>query len=789
MIVANSKSCLLAATSLLVLSLAAPVMAQEAEPGGAANLGEIIVTAQKREQASTEVPIALTAYTGEFLDEIGVQEFEELSLFVPGFEVQNQSPNNPGFVIRGITSDSGEATTEPRVSVFQDGVSISRSRGSYIELFDNERIEIAKGPQSTLYGRGALIGAVNVVQNKAQLGEYGGDARVEVGNDGYYLLGGAMNLPLAEGLAVRLSGRIKQRDGYVENLLGGEDFNSTDTQAYRVALRGQLGENLRADVIVNVQFDNPSGTSFKSLTFNPTNPDTGVVIGDLGRNSGAALTTAPGFENDQPLGLDREVYGVTGLLEYTINDAFSLSSITAFRQFDGTEVFDPDGFSLDALVFAEDAQGDMASQELRLNYDAGGPITAFAGVSYFWEKGSQRVPLRINERVFALLNTGGLPRPNGLSQTVINSIPTLRPLKTNHLETFTNFGETEAIDVFADATWAVTDRLELTAGVRFTTEDKESGYGAQLNNGGSVLGGSTPTVARGVIVQPTALNRPQFQSVEDDGVTYRAVARYELAETLNVYASYATGRRPVVLSVAAPTAPGGNVRFMELPSEEVESIEIGAKGEFFDRTLTLEGSVYNYGYENFQTSIRNAAGQLVTINAGEASSYGYEGQGSWRPSDNFSAFATYAYNHSRFDVGAFEGNRFRLSPDHSWSVGARISVNALGGEFAAVPTYTWQSKVFFDNNNDEVAPLPPGQTAPLPTADLIVDEFQDSYGLLNLRLSYAPDNADWKVEAFASNLLDEEYIKDAGNTGDAFGIPTFIAGEPRYYGVGFSVQY
>lgn len=778
---ANTKSCLLAATSLLGLAFAFPAAAQVADQGGVANLGEIIVTAQKREQSSTDVPIALTAYSGEFLKEIGVQEFEELSLFVPGFEVQNQSPNNPGFVIRGITSDSGEATTEPRVSVFQDGVSISRSRGSYIELFDNERIEIAKGPQSTLYGRGALIGAVNVVQNKARLGEFGGDAEVEVGNYGYYMVGGALNLPLAEGLALRVSGRIKKRDGFVEDLLSGDDFNSTDTTAFRVALRGQLGPKLTADVIVNVQFDDPSGTSFKSLTFLPTDPITGAVIGDLGRNSGAALTTAPGFENDQPLGLDREVYGVTALMEYEISDAFSLSSITAFRQFQGTEVFDPDGFALDVFVFAEDAEGKMASQELRLNYDAGGPVTAFAGVSYFWEKGSQRVPLRTNERAFALLNTpGGLPRPNGLSQTIINSIPSLLPLKTNHLETFTNFGETRAYDVFADATWAVTDRLELTAGVRFTSEEKESGYGAQLNNGGSVLGRSTPTVPRGLIVQPTAMGRPEFQSIEDDGITYRVVGRYELADNFNVYASYATGRRPVVLAVSGPTAPGGSVRFSELPSEEVESIEIGAKGEFFDRTLTLEGSVYNYGYENFQTTIRNDAGQFVSINAGEASSYGYEGQGSWRPVDNFTAFVTYAYNHSRFDIGAFEGNRFRLSPDHTLSLGARVSAKVLGGEVAAVPTYTWQSKVFFDNNNDR---------PDLQAVDRIVDEFQDSYGLLNLRLSYTPDNANWQVMAFGSNLLDEDYIKDAGNTGDAFGIATFIGGEPRYFGVGFSVSY
>jgi outer membrane receptor protein involved in Fe transport len=136
----------------------AQTSAQDAAP--AAELGEIVVTAQLREQDPIEVPFALTAYSGEFLSDLGVQEFDQLSAFVPGFLVQNQSPNNAGFVMRGITSDSGAATAEPRVSVFQDGVSISKSRGSYVELFDMERVEVSKGPQSTLYGRGALIGAV-----------------------------------------------------------------------------------------------------------------------------------------------------------------------------------------------------------------------------------------------------------------------------------------------------------------------------------------------------------------------------------------------------------------------------------------------------------------------------------------------------------------------------------------------------------------------------------------------------------------------------------------------------
>ncbi|MDZ4364068.1 Plug domain-containing protein, partial [Brevundimonas sp.] len=131
--------------SVLALSWAAASAVAAQSQDEATSVDEIIVTAQLREQDPIEVPFALTAYSGETLRDLGVQEFEQLSAFVPGFLVQNQSPNNPGFVMRGITSDSTDSSAEARVSVFQDGVSISKSRGSYIELFDLERVEIAKG--------------------------------------------------------------------------------------------------------------------------------------------------------------------------------------------------------------------------------------------------------------------------------------------------------------------------------------------------------------------------------------------------------------------------------------------------------------------------------------------------------------------------------------------------------------------------------------------------------------------------------------------------------------------
>ncbi len=783
--------CTVCTSALLPFSGANAQVAGGQAPA-ASYIEELIVTAQKREQRTLDVPIALTAYTGAFLDEIGVQEFEELSLFVPGFEVQNQSPNNPGFVMRGITSDDGGATVEPRVSVFQDGVSVSKSRGSYIELFDNARIEVAKGPQSTLFGRSALIGAVNIVQNKADPGGFAAAAKLEAGNFNYSGLEAMVNVPLSSTLAVRFAGRVKKRDGFVENVLGGRDFGSTDTNAYRAVIKWRPSDNLDADLIFNFEENNPSGTSFKSLTYLPTDPLTGKVLGDLGRNSGAALASSDGFAGGRDLGLERTTWGVTGLVDYRISDTLRLSSISAFRRFKSLEVFDPDGFSLPLFVFAEDARGDQYSQEFRINYDGGERLSAFAGVGYFYEDGSQAVPLQYNERVFAARNAPlagllGFTPPNVPSINTINSAAAVSTLKLVHRETFENYGRTTSYDVFADATYKVTDQFEVSAGIRYSNDDKRSGYRGTLDNGGSILtsgsaaNAANPATARGIFLQTTPGGLPQYKSFSDSGVTYRVVGRYAVSDDISLFATYSRGRRPEVLSPAAPLAPQGNVRFTAVAAEIVDSYEAGAKTQWFDRSLSLEGSVYRFTYTNFQTSIQTSPGVFQTISAGDASSTGFEGQFNWKPTGQLSVFGTYGYNNGRFDNGRFKGNSFRLSPDHTVSFGLNFTVPVWEGDLSFLPTYTWQSRVFFDNDND----IPALQS----TGDLIQDEVQGAYGLLNLRVSYQPTDANWRVEASASNLLDQEYIKDAGNTGGAFGIPTFIAGEPRYFGASFSIRY
>lgn len=849
----TSRMRLLAAASVGVLTL----LAGGAQAQEAATVEEIVVTAQKTQQQAIDVPISLTAYGQERLEQLGVQDFQDLSLFTPGFEVQDQSPNNPGFVMRGITSDSTDAFAEARVSVFQDGVSISKAQGSYVELFDLERVEVAKGPQSTLFGRGALIGGVNIIQNKASVDGPAGYVKLEGGDFEYRMAEGAVNAPITDWLALRLSGRIRARDGYVESALPGPAFQSVDTRAFRAALRIAPSDRYTLDVIANVQEDEPTGTAFKSGVYSPTDPLTGAVLGDRRPQTAAALAAPLDFQGGRKLGVDRIVKGVTTLGEWRITDALTLSTTGGYREYDSREVFDPDGTSLPILTGLNDANGQQRSFEARLNWDDGERLRGFVGGGYFTSKDRQRLPLQFDERIALATVTGqlsggaagtGLPATTpapaalfgntaftgallrGLVAQLSGNRIVLSPaqaaaiaanLRANHVEEATNTSDLDSYDVFADLTFKATERLELSGGVRFTRDEKTTGFASRVVGGRSVAGGAIgaaqlagtgtpqglaqaqailgalalPTVQQipasalplfGLTFQPTTGNgQATEQDLTDNGVTFRLVGRYAVSEDANLYASVARGRRPEVLAASGPASPGVAGRFARVEAETVDSYEAGGKFALLDRSLRLDVSAYRYDYDNFQT-VEQQGTLFVTTNAGKAKAYGAEVAADWRVTPDFDLLATYAYSHARFDGGAYDGNRFRLSPDHSLSLAAAYRFRLAGGELEIRPSYTWQSKVFFDDNND----LARFQQAPgVFVPDNLQDEVQKAYGLLNLRVSWTAETAPVTFQAFVTNLTDETYIIDAGNTGDSLGLPTFIAGAPRMFGLGVTYRY
>ena len=845
---------LFAAGSLLALVTATPSLAQTAGETQASQPPEqaeqpadetsenVVVTAQLREQRPVEVPFALTTYSGRFLDDLNIQEFEDLARYTPGFAVQNQSPNNPAISIRGITVDSGASFFEPRVSIYQDGVSIAKPRGAYVELFDVERVEISKGPQSTLYGRGALIGAVNIVQNKPRLGETSAMVRGEMGNLDYWLGEAMINVPLGDNAALRVAGRYKKRDGYVDSLLPGvDDFNSIDTGAVRGSLRFEPSDKVTLDLIGNYQKDKPSGTAFKSLLYTATDPVTGEVLDGTGIRDGAALAPGAGFEGGKDLGVDREVWGITGLAKIELSPAFTLNSITAYRAFNTLEILDIDGISLPVITGAEDFDDKQFSQELRLNWDNDGPVTAFVGASYFHEEAQQRQSVQFDER-FALarlagaLNGGGFipgrpasdPAPASLLSNPAfdalllqgvaanfgypldgaTALGIANNLKSDHREQDINESKTDAFDIFGDVTWKVSPQIELGAGLRWTHDDKTTSISDSVLNNRSILGGflgalslpepnrsailaalSSPFVQLlpasvlplfGVTFQPTNNNGDEIDARnKDNGFTYRLFGRYSPNEDSSIYAIYARGRRPEVLSALNPAVPFGDPRFNLVDAETVDSFEVGAKTALVNRKLYLDGALFYYKYDNFQT-LEQVGTTFVTTNAGKAESYGFEAQVRYDPSRDLRLFANYAYNHARFKSGVLDGNHFRLAPEHTFSAGLTWAHDVGPGRIDFTPAVTYQSKVFFDDNNDIPALQQPPATL-LP--DLIQDEFQEGYALFSARLGYGLQGGKYRAEVFVENAFDKKYIKDAGNSGDALGLPTFIAGEPRTYGI------
>ena len=807
------RKTLTACASAFALSCAFGAQAQEAYIGEIDDV--IVVTSQFREQSVLEVPIAVTAFDGEFLDTIGVTEFDELSRFTPGFVVQEQSVNNPGFVLRGITSDDGASNIEPRVSVFQNGVSIARSRGSVVQLFDIERVEVLKGPQGTLFGRSAQIGAVHVITQKPTY-EYEGYASVEFGNFDQQQYQGAVNIPLIEDkLAFRAAAFYERRAGFVDNT-SGRDLNGTDSLALRGSLRYEPTETVTIDIIGNYGRDTPPGTSFKS----------GVIPalgGTTDPNEFASLNTFGDFLDGENLSVDRELFDITGIVNWELSDAWSVTSTTSYREFDSLEVFDPDGSAFDIFIFAEDAEGEQFSSDIRFNYDNGGRLKGFFGGGLFFEEGSQSVPLGFNPGVslalFGSLDAtsepqdgvaffGGNPffleaflsgNPAALNATLAGAgIPS----DAFQREDFTNFTDTFSFDVFGEVAYQLTDRLELTVGGRYTRDDKETLFASEIVEASPVTGllFGQPSLLAGD--SGGIISSDDFD-VENtfDGFAWRAVLNYELADGKFVYFNYSRGRRPEVIEDTFTNESDGTASpsFEVIPAETVNSYEIGFKGDFLDRFAIVELAGYYYGYSNFQTTIRVDAGPgnpplFPTVNGGNADSIGAELGLTLNPTDTLNVFLTYGYNRGRFDdvddngdPQRFADNQFRLAPDHSLAIGFNYQHPTAFGTFFLTPTFTWQSEVFFEDENQEAFDvLDPATRDVLFSVPGVSEE---SYGLLNIRAGIDMFDGNLRLEGYVENLLDEEYIVDAGNTGGGFGIPTFIAGPPRFFGGGITVRF
>lgn len=754
--------------------LPATALAQS-ETGASGRLEEIIVTAQKREQSALDVPITMTVFDPEFLAAQGIDNIDRLSDFIPGVRIDEQSVNNPAINVRGITTDDGSAATQPRVSVYQDGVDISRPRGASIAVFDVERIEVLKGPQSTLLGRGAMVGAINFISARPEPGT-SGSFSAEVGDFDQRKVEGMINTPIIDDvLLFRAAAQYRARDGFVENITGtaasqnpnatlkGSDLQGIDSFAARALTTWMPTEDFAATLIVNYQLDDQPGTAFKNIVVPPTGGDTSPF-------------TFAEMDAGRELGIDRELWSVTLDATYDFSDRLSLTSITSWRTFDSVELFDADGFQSRFLEFIEDADSEQFSQEFRLNYSSGGSLTGFLGANFFYEDGSQRVVFATDEGDFANLLVG---TPFVLPDGSVNTLPGFP--EDLFIEEQTIFGENTTVDVFADASWQVTDRLELTGGLRVSVSDVDSALVVPAGSPNRVPTFPNSFVLPLFTVGPDA---PGFQEMSDTftGLTGRAVARYAVTDDLNVYLGYARGRRPEVIDEQDATDT-----LQAFKEETVDSIEGGLKSTWLGGRLTADVAGFYYKFNNFRTTIDNPDTQdldAFTSDEGEASTLGFELDARFQATPWLFLFATYGFLDAEISddpkfgpvdtAGFVAGDTFRISPDHSLAAGITLTAPVgYGLEVFLKPTYTWQSETFFGDDNQAQGGV----------------NRQESFGLLDIRGGVQLVDGSLRLAGFVENATDTNFIIDSGNTGGAFGLPTQIPGAPRMFGLEISGRF
>lgn len=746
---------------ILASTASLPALAQ-ALPEATGESGDvIIVTAQKREEKQIDVPITLSAISGDRMRTLGVSDLDEVAFFVPGLNIQEQSANNPGIVIRGITSDSGSAQQAARVTLYYNGVDISRSRGSYQDIYDVERIEVVKGPQATLFGTASAVGAISIISARPKPG-FSGEFSGGIGNFNQRLLSGHLNLGNDQ-IAGRVAFAFKKRDGYVNNLAPNQDdLNGQNQLGIRASLRFTPSDDISADLILTYDRQRNPGTAFVSRAL-PTASGPGNPFGDAFLGGSPLSASTLGLSK---LGLERDVYDVNYTMTYKFADDWALTMVNGYRKFDSLEVFDADGSAAWYLEFAELAKGDQFNHETRFAYTSDTVRGSF-GWNFFHENSIQNVPFSTNERVYLACATS---TPTTRSQCVApnGTVPAQAATPVPYTSVFENSGRNQSYSVFADATWIPMPSLEITGGVRFLIEKRNSGFFARvprsaLTGGASLIPGQVDT-------------RGQTFRTEDsfEAILPRFNLLYRINDSINAYGTVSKGRRSATVQLgAAATATGPVGNFTPVAAENVWNYEVGLKGS----SGIFSGSIgaYYLTYDNFQVSVIQSNGTTRTESAGTAKNKGVEAEINVRPFSWFTAFGNIGYIDGGIDntpsiAANFRGAKFRLQPEVQASGGFTIDAD-IGGGFRvfATPTVTYRSRFFFE----------------IPNNPLIA---QGPVTLANIRAGVGFGER-FEVAAFARNMFDTDYLLDAGNTGGAFGIPSYIAAEPRLYGVQVSAKF
>lgn len=674
-------------------------------------LEEVVVTATKRSIALVDLAGAANVIGGDEIRPGGIENVRDMVVNIPSLSIGDQF----GFArvfMRGIGMTSIDIGGEGAVSFLQDGAIIPRPAAQLMGMFDLQQIEVLRGPQGTLYGRGATAGAINMVTNKPG-DEFGGYADLTVGDYDLYSFEGAVDLPMTDEFSMRLATRIEQRDGYGENKFSGDDVDNREAEAYRATISYDPGTNW--DATLSGQYYKEDDNNYAFHYFGPSagsSLDVPLAVPLLG---GKTVDMVGGdiydINSDQEAINDRDGYLVNLLLNVDLNDKTSLRSITSYQDMDRFLRDDLD--STDVNLFGQnnyDEESDSWGQEFILNYDQD-KYSVLGGVMYFEED--------LYGKVFVpLTNFCYLAAPETCGTDVGDALGSGRYLQDGDVE-ITAYG------AFAELTYRLTDRWTLIAGARYNYEERD-GTGS-------------------FIFDAAGLNVNTDQDEDWDEVTPRLTVQYDVTETAMVYATYNEAFKSGVINTGSLSPP--------LDPETVDAYELGLKGTNGDGSLLYSLAAFYYDYKDLQISFVDETSTVSTINAAEAENYGAELELTAKLGRGFTAdfYATYlSAEYEDFVNGDYangfaptdlSGNTLPNAPEYTAKIGLTYETDVGNGQLRIHGEAYYQDEVYFTEWNRE-------------------DAYQDSYEQYNANIDYQFGGEAWMVSVWGRNLSDEEVISN-----------------------------
>ncbi|MEM6683841.1 MAG: TonB-dependent receptor, partial [Pseudomonadota bacterium] len=696
----------------------------------------IIVNAERRAETLQDVPIAVSAFSGQDLIAGGVFSFNDIETLVPSLEIENAfGGGQPQIRLRGVGFDDYAANNTPAVGVYVDEIAYPFPAMSQAVLFDLAQVEVLRGPQGTLYGRNTTGGAVNFVTNKPSE-DLGLGLRAEIGNFGRWQGEAFVTGPLAEGVSARLAVISEHGGAWQFNRDTGEELGDIDRTAVRAMISLERDTlkvlatahyyNDRSDGVGAYLLNDYTPNGLPTINADVDNRATGWGVSD-------AFAAATGLStSDRPF-RDNEGFGFNLRLDYDFGAA-TLTSLTSYERFDRREFNDWDGTIVPAAEVLFNSEPRVFAQELRLtsNTDEAAPLDWIVGVYFADETLSE-------------LFQSDFQNSFGLG------------LRTPYEQ------EARTLAVFGQAGYAITDRLSATVGLRFEDENRD-------------------LVSLETVFTPPLL--PDVASPTRDAdlseVSGKVGLDYRLSDSALVYALISRGVKSGGFTALNTLNPLQTEAFN---NEVLWAYEIGAKTELLENTLRVNFAAFYYDYtdqqiQGFFFNDANAAIIGRIINVPKSKIYGAELETVWAPFEGFTLSNAIGWKKGEFtefndldipNAPATIDRSGEALPFPEWSyTGSAVYQLALAEGWNAALNANWTYRDTLDKSR-------------LGNAIFNVDDFW----LVNAQLTVGPQDGLWDIGIYARNLTDTDYDETRNFFIQQAGAVPFVAngfrGRPRTY--------